>query len=217
VNIVLLGAPGAGKGTQAKRLRAALGLPHVASGDLFRAIRQEDTPLAEEIRDYMDTGRLVPDPLTIEVVLTRLNEPDASPGVILDGFPRTPAQAEALDAALIGHGRKVDVTLAIQVPPAVLIERVAGRLICSGCGAIYNAPGRKPRVYRVCDACSGPLMRRSDEDPEVVRTRLDLYQRLTQPLIEYYRQRGVLREIDGSQPVPVVEAEIDMALSTMAV
>jgi adenylate kinase len=212
VDIVLLGPPGAGKGTQAKRLAKSLGCPHIASGDLFREVRREDTAIAEQVREYMDRGEYVPDQLTIELVLDRLAQSDAHGGFLLDGFPRTLPQAEALDRALEKQGRHVQAALYITAPTQVLLDRVAGRLICPVCNTIYNVVTQRPKYDMVCDNDGHALERRSDEDPEVVRTRLEIYKRQTQPLAEYYERKGVLHEIDGARDMDTVNAEVDDAL-----
>lgn len=212
MDIVLLGPPGAGKGTQAKRLAKSLGCPHIASGDLFREVRREDTAIAAQVREYMDRGEYVPDQLTIELVLDRLAQSDALGGFLLDGFPRTLPQAEALDRALEKQERHVRAVLYITAPTQVLLDRVAGRLICPVCNTIYNVVTQRPKYDMVCDNDGHALERRSDEDPEVVRTRLEIYKRQTQPLAEYYERKGVLHEIDGSRDMDTVNAEVDDAL-----
>jgi adenylate kinase len=212
MNVILLGPPGAGKGTQARRLQTVLHVPHIASGDIFRDISRQETPLAQKVRSYMDAGQLVPDDLTNELVLRRLDEPDAQEGFLLDGYPRTEPQAEELDGALAEEGRAVNAALLITVPSDVLIRRVEGRLICPNCHAIYNLETRPPRVPGICDVCGHVLERRPDQSPEVLRTRLEEYATQTKPLIEYYGERGILTTVDGSRPFNVVTAEIDAAL-----
>jgi adenylate kinase len=211
MNIVLMGPPGAGKGTQARRLSSLLHVPHIASGDLFREIAQQPTDEARLIRGYMDRGEYVPDDLTIEVVLERLHKPDARRGFILDGFPRTEPQAEALDSKLAVEDRRVDLALYVTVAKEVLLQRIAGRIVCPQCKAIYHTLSRPPRHDNVCDVCGHVLERRRDETAEVVATRLDTYRKQTRPLIEYYEKHGVLKEIDGAAPMDVVEAEVDEA------
>ena len=214
--LVLLGPPGAGKGTQAKRLRVRLGVPHIASGDLFRAMRDTPGALAEQVRGYMDRGEYVPDDVTVRAVLERLCEPDAQQGWILDGFPRTVAQAEALEQWLQQRKHSLDRALLISAPTEVLVERISGRIVCSNCGAIYNLKTRPPRVEGICDVCGHTLSRRSDEEPDVVRTRLQIYQRATEPVVAYYREHSKLLEVDGSRPMGTVEAEIDQELELPA-
>lgn len=212
MNVVLLGPPGVGKGTQGKRLAATLEAPHIASGDLFRAIREEDTPLAREVREYMDKGAYVPDELTIEVVLARLHQPDARHGFVLDGFPRTDPQATALDEALAAEGRRVDAAVYITADTDILVRRIAGRLVCPNCGAIYNEQTKPPKNNMICDVCGHQVERRSDEQPDVVRTRLETYARQTLPIVEHYRKKGTLSQVDGALSIEQVESEIDGAL-----
>ncbi len=207
-NIVLLGPPGAGKGTQGQRLAEKLDEPHIASGDIFRQLRGQDTPLAQKVKGYMERGEYVPDDLTIRVVLERLSQPDARQGFILDGFPRTEPQAQALD----NSGRSVDVALYINAPVDVLVERISRRYTCPKCHAIYEASRRSPKKEMTCDVCGAPLERRADDAPEVVRPRLQTYLDKTRPLVDYYERLGTLVEIDGAQTIEVVEREVDRAL-----
>lgn len=215
MNVILLGPPGAGKGTQANRLERALGLPHIASGDIFRSILRENSPLSEQVRHYMDLGQYVPDDLTVELVLHRLEGADARNGFLLDGYPRTLVQADALDDALASRGQKVDFALFITAPTDVLVSRIVGRVVCPNCNAIYNLTSNPPRVPNVCDVCGYRLERRADEEPEVVRTRLEAYVRQTTPLVDYYRNHGTLLQVDGSRPIAEVEAVLDGALGVV--
>jgi adenylate kinase len=213
MNIILIGPPGAGKGTQAKRLRDNLGLPSIASGDIFRDMQREDTPLAHEVRAYMDRGEYVPDELTIEVVLKRLNQPDAREGFLLDGFPRTEPQAQALDHALEEWGRAVDLALYITAPVALLEERLQGRIICPQCHTIYNLKTNPPKHDMICDVCGHHLERRSDERVDVIPARLRVYMEQTKPVIDYYRARGILDEIDGARSMEEVNASVDAVIA----
>ncbi len=212
MNVILIGPPGAGKGTQAKRLEKQLGLPTIASGDIFRAMQQGDTPLALQVHEYMDRGEYVPDELTIEVVLKRLSQPDARTGFLLDGFPRTEPQAEALDHAMANEGRSVDLALYITAPFDILAERLQDRIICPQCHSIYNLKTKPPSHDMICDVCGHLLERRNDEHVDVIPTRLRTYMEQTEPVTEYYRQRGVLEEIDGARPLQDVDTDVNRAL-----
>ncbi len=213
MNIILIGPPGAGKGTQAKRLHAQLGLPSIASGDIFRDMQREDTPLAREVRSYMDRGEYVPDELTIEVVLQRLTQPDALGGFLLDGFPRTEPQAEALDGALAERERAVDLALHITAPFDLLEERLQGRIICPQCHTIYNLKTNPPKHDSICDVCGHELERRTDERVDVIPARLRAYMEQTKPVLGYYRSRGILDEIDGAQSMGDVDAAVDAVIA----
>ena len=206
--IILLGAPGAGKGTQAAMLTEALAVPHVASGDLFRSALQKETPLGLEAKKYMDQGLLVPDEVTIAMVRERLALPDCEEGVILDGFPRTLEQAKALDAALAEEGRAIDKVLYIRVPNEELVARLSGRWICRDCQAVYHTIANPPQQAGRCDACGGELYQRSDDKPETVRRRLEVYFEQTMPLIEYYTEIGVLTEVNGDQSISKVQTAL---------
>jgi adenylate kinase len=211
--IVLLGPPASGKGTQAARLREALGLPHVASGDLFRENLKNETELGLKAKVYMDRGELVPDDVTIAMVMERLNRPDCAGGALFDGFPRTIAQAEALDQALAERGHRISVVPYIAVPDEVLVERVSGRRLCRVCGEAYHVKFNPPKRPGVCDNDGGELYQRGDDKPETVRKRLQVYWEQTSPLIEYYRDRGMLVEVDGDQPIDAVAADLRAAVA----
>jgi len=207
MNIVLLGAPGAGKGTQAAKIIEAYGVPHISTGDILRAAVANQTPLGLEAKRYMDAGELVPDEVVIGLVSTRLAEPDTEKGFILDGFPRTTAQAEALDGELVSLGKSIEAAVAITVDPEVIVARLTSRRTCSGCGRITSVT-----EGATCEACGGDLVQRDDDNEATVRNRLDVYERSTAPLIDYYRRAGVLHEIDGDRPVDVVWADVKQAL-----
>ena len=208
MNIVLLGAPGAGKGTQATRLVEEFELPHVSTGDIFRKAVADGTPLGLEAKRYMDAGELVPDEVTIGIVKERLSQPDCAKGFILDGFPRTAPQADALAAALAAMGRKLDAVLLIDVPRDALVARLTSRRQCRACGRIYNVMGDMPSSEHVCDSCDGEVYQRADDSVETVTNRLAVYERNTQPLIEYYREKGLLRPVDGARDVDAVYADV---------
>jgi adenylate kinase len=210
--VLLLGAPGAGKGTQARFLSEVLGMPHVASGDLLREHRRRGTELGRAAQVYMDRGDLVPDDLVIDMIMERLDRPDAQRGALLDGFPRTLAQAEALRQRLAERGGAVQAALYLAVPKQVLVERLAGRWMCTNCQATYHERFKPPRQPGVCDICQGPLMQRPDDRREVVENRIEVYLRDTQPLLDYYAAQGVLHEIDGTGTVEQVRAALCAAL-----
>ncbi len=213
--VILLGPPASGKGTQAAILKNYLGLPHVASGDLFRYNLKHQTPLGLQAKSYMDRGALVPDDITIAMVLERLSQEDCAAGALLDGFPRTLAQARALDQALAERGESISRVLNIQVPDEVLVERVSGRRICRTCGETYHIKFNPPKTPGVCDLDGGELYQREDDKPETVRNRLRVYWEQTSPLVDYYRQQGVLVDIDGNQPIDAVTAQLKAALSDL--
>lgn len=204
--VVLLGAPGAGKGTQAAVLRDRLGIPHIATGELFRTAVREATPVGLEAKAYMDAGHLVPDGVTIRMLEERLGRPDAAAGAILDGFPRTAVQAAALDAFLEGRGARVDAALLIDVPPEALVERLSGRWICQAAGHPYHESMSLPRVPGVCDVDGSPLVQRADDAPATIRARLASQLDDLNAVVEHYRATGALRTVDGLRPIADVSA-----------
>ncbi len=208
MDVVLLGAPGAGKGTQAELLSEHLHIPHIATGDLFREALRGDTPLGRQAKAYMDRGELVPDSVTIAMVRERMHEPDTAQGAIFDGFPRTVEQAQALEAILAERGQQVDIAIYIDVRPEVLLERLSGRWICRDCGGVYHAVSNPSEVPGICSACGGQLYQRPDDRPEVQRRRIEVYLEQTAPLIEYYRERGLLAEVDGERDIVQVQEEL---------
>jgi adenylate kinase len=210
--VVLLGPPASGKGTQAARLREELDLPHVASGDLFRENLKNETELGLKAKTYMDRGALVPDDVTIAMVMDRLSRPDCADGALLDGFPRTIAQAEALDEALAEQGLRISSVPNIVVPDDVLVDRVSGRRLCRTCGASYHVKFNPPQQPGVCDKDGGELYQRDDDRPETVRKRLKVYWEQTSPLIDHYRDQGVLVEVDGDQSIDAVTEDLRTAL-----
>ena len=206
--LVLLGAPGAGKGTQAHVLARHLGLPRVATGDLFRAALREGAPLGLAAREYMDRGELVPDEIVVGMLLDRLAAPDAERGVILDGFPRTRAQAEALDRALAERGEKVDAALLVDVPADELLRRLSGRWLCEAAGHTYHETAYPPRVAGICDICGSRLVQRDDDRPEVVRARLENQLGALQDVVDHYRDAGLLQVVDGRRPIAAVTSDL---------
>ncbi len=204
MNIVLLGAPGAGKGTQAEKMIEEWGIPHISTGDILRSSVQEGTPLGLQAKEYMDAGELVPDLVVIGLVKSRLGEPDADKGFILDGFPRTEAQAEALDEALAEMEKRIDAAISIDVDRDVIVERLTARRTCRDCGKIYSLINDPPADPAKCDECGGELHQRDDDTEATVRNRLEVYDRSTAPLVDYYRSKGVLHVLSGDRPVDAV-------------
>ena len=215
--VVLLGAPGSGKGTQAVTLARALGVPRLASGDLLRAHRAAATELGRAAQAAMDRGELVPDGLVTAMVLARLDQPDARCGALLDGFPRTVPQADALDQFLAAHGGRVRAVIDLEVEPAAVAERLAGRRTCSACQASFHVVFRPPRVANTCDDCGAALIERPDDCPAVASNRVQVYLRQTAPLIAYYAARGVLLRVDGGRPIDVVAADLPRRLAARSV
>ncbi len=208
MKIIMLGAPGAGKGTQAKMIAEKCGIPHISTGDIFRANIKNGTELGSKAKAYMDKGLLVPDELVCDLVVDRIQQDDCSAGYILDGFPRTIPQAEALEAALKAIGQKVDYALDIEVPDENIIKRMAGRRACVGCGATYHLIFNPTKQEGICDVCGEKLILRDDDKPETVQNRLTVYHDQTKPLIDFYSQREVLKEIDGTQSMEKVFEDI---------
>lgn len=206
--LLLLGAPGAGKGTQATALSEALGLTHVSSGDLFRMHLARGTELGRLAKSYMDRGELVPDDVTVQMALDRLHEPDCARGAILDGFPRTRVQAEALDRALGKEGRSVDLALLIEVSDQELLYRLGGRWICKTCQTPYHVTTRPPKVDCICDNDGSELYQRADDSIETARTRLQVYDEQTQPVIDYYSAKDKVARVDGEQDVDAVRYDL---------
>lgn len=212
MNIVLLGAAGAGKGTQAAKLVERLSLTHISTGDIFRKNVSESTPLGLEAKRYMDAGQLVPDEVVIRMVKDRLAQPDCEGGFMLDGFPRTLPQAEALDVALAEMGTGLDAVVAIDVPRDVLMQRLTARRQCRSCGKIYNVMGEMPAVEGVCDACGGEVYQRDDDTEAAASKRLADYDAITSALVPYYDGKGLVHNIDGNRAVDVVWADVQKIL-----
>ncbi|HSN58578.1 MAG TPA: adenylate kinase [Clostridiaceae bacterium] len=208
MNIILLGPPGAGKGTQAKSISKEYKIPHISTGDIFRKNISEKTPLGLEAKGYMDNGQLVPDELTINLVKDRLTHKDCENGFMLDGFPRTVKQAEALDAFLKERHIDIDAALLIDAPKELIVERMTGRRVCSHCGETYHVVNIPPIVEDVCDECGSALVQRKDDNLETVLERLDVYDRQTSPLVEYYKGRGKIKSVDGSKELHEVFEDI---------
>ena len=199
MKIIMLGAPGAGKGTQAKKIAEKYGIPHISTGDIFRANIKEGTELGKKAKEYMDQGALVPDSLTLDLIMDRFKAPDCANGYVLDGFPRTIPQAEALTKTLAEAGAAMDYAINVEVPDAAIVERMSGRRACLKCGATYHVVYNAPKTEGVCDTCGEELVLRKDDAPETVLNRLSVYHEQTQPLIDYYQKQGILREVDGTK------------------
>ena len=208
MKIIMLGAPGAGKGTQADKICAKYNIPHISTGDIFRANIKNNTELGQKAKSYMDKGELVPDELVVDLVVDRIKADDCTNGYVLDGFPRTIPQAEALDAALAAINDKVDYAINVEVPDENIINRMSGRRACVACGATYHIVHIPTKVEGVCDKCGAELILRDDDKPETVKNRLNVYHEQTQPLIDYYTAKNVLHEVDGTKAMEDVFSSI---------
>lgn len=198
MKIIMLGAPGAGKGTQAKKIADKYSIPHISTGDIFRANIKNGTELGKQAKEYMDKGQLVPDELTVKILLDRVAQEDCKNGYVLDGFPRTIPQAEVLDKALTELGDHIDYAIDVNVPDENIIKRMSGRRACLTCGATYHIEHVPPKKEGICDACGNELVLRDDDKPETVKNRLDVYHKQTQPLIDYYTEKNILKTVDGT-------------------
>ncbi len=208
MNLLIMGPPGGGKGTQAEVLVRELGVTHISTGDMFREAVKEGTEMGKKAKEYMDKGQLVPDEVVIGMVKERLSRPDCARGFLLDGFPRTLAQAEALDTTLKEMGIKLDAVININVPRQPILERLTGRRVCRNCGATYHIKYNPPKVEGKCNNCGGELYQRSDDTEETVNKRLDVYEAQTQPLIEYYAKKGLIKDINGNQDIKKVSEDM---------
>ncbi len=209
VYVIFLGPPGSGKGTQADKLQDRYGLVHLSTGDLFRENISKGTELGLKVKDILAKGELVPDDVTLAMVMQRLARPDTEQGVIFDGFPRTIEQAEGLDRAFTGQNKQIAQAIYFYLDDEVIIERLGARRVCPKCGTVYNMISKPPREDELCDLDQTPLTQRNDDRPEVVRNRLNIYRELTQPLIGYYRQRNLLSELNADQSIDIIEQELD--------
>ena len=208
MKIIMLGAPGAGKGTQAKMIAEKYGVPHVSTGDIFRANIKNGTELGKEAKQYMDQGLLVPDELTVRILLDRVAQDDCKNGYVLDGFPRTIPQAEVLDSELSKLGDHIDYAIDVDVPDENIVKRMGGRRACLNCGATYHIVFNPTKVEGKCDACGAETVLRDDDKPETVQKRLSVYHEQTQPLIDYYKAQGILKSVDGTKPMDEVFTNI---------
>lgn len=212
MRVILLGPPGAGKGTQAKSISNKYNVPHISTGDIFRKNISEKTPLGIEAKGYIDKGLLVPDSLTIDIVKDRLKWEDCKNGFLLDGFPRTVSQAEALDEVLSGMGEKLDTTLLIHVPKEFILERMTGRRVCVSCGASYHVKFNPPQTEGICNFCGGKVAQRKDDTEETVAERLTVYDAQTEPLIDFYKKQSILKAVDGTKSIEEVFKDISLIL-----
>jgi adenylate kinase len=217
VNLVLMGLPGAGKGTQAEKIVGKYGIPHISTGDMFRAAMKEGTELGLQAKSFMDKGELVPDEVTIGIVRERLSKNDCQKGFLLDGFPRTVPQAAALEKLLTDLNRKIDFVINIDVDKDILMERLTGRRICKDCGATYHLIFNPPAEEDTCDRCGGELYQRADDNAETVQNRLDVNIKQQEPLLNFYEEKGYLRSIDGQQDITKVFADIELLLGGLHV
>ncbi len=208
MKIIMLGAPGAGKGTQAKMIAKEYGIPHISTGDIFRANIKEGTELGKKAKEYMDQGQLVPDSLTLELIMDRFTKDDCVNGYVLDGFPRTIPQAEALTKALESKGDKIDYAINVDVPDENIINRMSGRRCCLKCGGTFHVKYNPPKKDGICDLCGAELVIRDDDKPEIVKKRLFTYHEQTQPLIDYYTEKNILKTVDGTKDMQEVFNEI---------
>ena len=212
MKIIMLGAPGAGKGTQAKQIADHYSIPHISTGDIFRANIKEGTELGKKAKEYMDKGALVPDELTCDLGMDRISQDDCKNGFVLDGFPRTIPQAEALEKALEAAGQKMDYAIDVDVPDENIIGRMSGRRACLNCGATYHIVSIPPKKEGICDKCGEKLVQRDDDKEETVKNRLNVYHEQTQPLIQFYQERDILRSVDGTRPMDEVFSAIQAIL-----
>ena len=212
MRLVLLGAPGAGKGTQAEIISKEYNIPSISTGDIFRANVKNETELGLEAKKYMDAGELVPDELVNRLVIDRLGQDDCKDGYLFDGYPRTMNQAKAFDEALENIGQKIDFAIDVEVPDENIVRRMSGRRVCPKCGASYHIKYKQPAKEGICDSCGAELIQRADDKEEIVMNRLKIYHESTQPIIDFYREKGILVEVDGTRPIETVYEDIKAAL-----